>query len=1168
MATKKSNKFIYFALAIIVLFCTFILHIFIVKQSHAIAQVEYNTINNQIIPLNIGKNDPAIDMSDANTQDLTHIKYIQNSGYFLANPQHAPQNPSYNVAGTCTTVAMQLLLGYHNYNTDRRLIPEFGKNGRRFLSNDFGDLLQSPIVHPNNAVGQGRSSIGTEKGVYDEIYDLTVLGSFPGLGQAVGPVANAATDFINEYSIIKDNVTIKSSSFSLNQVYDEINADRPVIVGMSIILNGADSYHVVVAYGYATLKGIPGLIVHYGWGDKNFHAWVPCEYFGYQIKMQVRHTHNLIDTEINLINTYRELKCSECGYSTVDNLYNLDETCHKIISINYIIKGKIIIPNTINNISIKEIGNNVFANTYIHEIELGYNITNIGNSAFKNCEQLSSINITSGIQQIGFEAFSGCNNLNFIVNEYSQYFSVIDNMLCNKQQTSILHTGNISTKIVIPESITQIAPYAFAGNGNLQILKFNNPITTISEYAFSDCNNLSEVVFNSEVTKIDDRAFADCANLGVVMFKSNNAPAVGSDVLLNDDITIYVPYNAQSTYKAAFSQYASRIDSVRFPVYFMDGEHVIETRDVYYGSTISLPDYSPVGYDLIGWYDNLEFTGEPYVNGGLWNSEGTVMLYAKTEPQDCTVVFDADGGVLSGGNILTVKYGQAFTTDVTATKTGNVLDGWYLGDVKYVTEDGRSMRTWDRTEITTLTAKWSLKEYEIQINDKGNITWLSNAGLSDEPCYIQYGTVLNAINLIAIFKQSAQGYKEGRIFDHFNYGDATLDWTSIPDLGADKSVITIVPVWKKEKHTIYFNTLCNVTVNEITACYENSITLPTPYRKGYTFGGWYDEEIGGTKIEWVLMPDLTENEQSNGSTQLFAKWTNNTYKVYYKANGGRGTMTLTNHTYDYASNLRLNSFTRTGHDFIGWATSETGTAEYADGASVMNLASGQGASVNLYAVWQAKKYKITYKNLTEGMIVNPDQYTFGIGIYPMPVIKIKDPNGRYQNLDKFYGWYTSTDFNTQVTTISTEMTGEITLYAKYDYFVMAIHDTGKTYTVTDAGVNKNPNFDLDIYLKSVYYDKIKDTTLKKVRIEFSFDLWEVDDGYQHIYIRIKDLPLVSIWSKKIDHSGGKKPYTYTAEFDIEDLKTYDNLVMYFDASGAFSDTWKFNNFNLSVYLVN
>ncbi len=279
-------------------------------------------------------------------------------------------------------------------------------------------------------------------------------------------------------------------------------------------------------------------------------------------------------------------------------------------------------------------------------------------------------------------------------------------------------------------------------------------------------------------------------------------------------------------------------------------------------------------------------------------------------------------------------------------------------------------------------------------------------------------------------------------------------------------------------------------------------------------------------------------------------------------------MTLTNHTYDYASNLRLNSFTRTGHDFIGWATSETGTAEYADGASVMNLASGQGASVNLYAVWQAKKYKITYKNLTEGMIVNPDQYTFGIGIYPMPVIKIKDPNGRYQNLDKFYGWYTSTDFNTQVTTISTEMTGEITLYAKYDYFVMAIHDTGKTYTVTDAGVNKNPNFDLDIYLKSVYYDKIKDTTLKKVRIEFSFDLWEVDDGYQHIYIRIKDLPLVSIWSKKIDHSGGKKPYTYTAEFDIEDLKTYDNLVMYFDASGAFSDTWKFNNFNLSVYLVN
>ena len=53
--------------------------------------------------------------------NFNNMKYIENHKYFKSNPQHAENNSEDNGVGTCTTVAMQLLLGYHNYYSDRRL---------------------------------------------------------------------------------------------------------------------------------------------------------------------------------------------------------------------------------------------------------------------------------------------------------------------------------------------------------------------------------------------------------------------------------------------------------------------------------------------------------------------------------------------------------------------------------------------------------------------------------------------------------------------------------------------------------------------------------------------------------------------------------------------------------------------------------------------------------------------------------------------------------------------------------------------------------------------------------------------------------------------------------------------------------------------------------------
>ena len=52
-------------------------------------------------------------------QGVTQIHYIENANYFLANPKHHENDTSDNSQGTCTTVALQMLVGYHTYYFDR-----------------------------------------------------------------------------------------------------------------------------------------------------------------------------------------------------------------------------------------------------------------------------------------------------------------------------------------------------------------------------------------------------------------------------------------------------------------------------------------------------------------------------------------------------------------------------------------------------------------------------------------------------------------------------------------------------------------------------------------------------------------------------------------------------------------------------------------------------------------------------------------------------------------------------------------------------------------------------------------------------------------------------------------------------------------------------------------
>lgn len=80
------------------------------------------------------------------------------------------------------------------------------------------------------------------------------------------------------------------------------------------------------------------------------------------------------------------------------------------------------------------------------------------------------------------------------------------------------------------------------------------------------------------------------------------------------------------------------------------------------------------------------------------------------------------------------------------------------------------------------------------------------------------------------------------------------------------------------------------------------------------------------------------------------------YIVSFDANTGTGTMENQRISYNVEDNLMLNTFTKTGYNFIGWNTRADGTGtSYIDEANITNL-----GDITLYAQWEEKVYDVTY----------------------------------------------------------------------------------------------------------------------------------------------------------------------------------------------------------------
>ncbi len=261
--------------------------------------------------------------------------WIPNRHYFEVNPTHGDNTGTVGNenGGTCLVVASQILLAYHNYFNDRRIVENTMLNGY----NDVSETFTQPEKNPNlctDPMEMTADTTGTRSSKTSEnsFYRMLVLRFMePGqYGMAFVDAEPKIEDYLS--TRLPSNAYTVNSNFGTtadhNAIIAEINAGRPVFIGMSESLSGAG--HAVVGYGYQnytypTGEGTYlGYVVHAGEIDMNC-IWINSAWCNGYLSMQVSHEHNYTTVGPIGYNYNRiESKCTICGHRT-DSVTHITE---------------------------------------------------------------------------------------------------------------------------------------------------------------------------------------------------------------------------------------------------------------------------------------------------------------------------------------------------------------------------------------------------------------------------------------------------------------------------------------------------------------------------------------------------------------------------------------------------------------------------------------------------------------------------------------------------------------------------------------------------------------------------------------------------------------------------------------------------------------------------
>ena len=405
----------------------------------------------------------------------------------------------------------------------------------------------------------------------------------------------------------------------------------------------------------------------------------------------------------------------------------------------------------------------------------------------------------------------------------------------------------------------------------------------------------------------------------------------------------------------------------------------------YYETEITVKAKNKTGYNFSKWS-----------NGALsqeykFNINENVSLEPIYDPIIYTVSFNSNGGEGIMDNQQITYDTKTNISNNTFTKTGYHFKEWNT------LSNGNGDSYSNEEEVKNLTTNTSITLYAI---------WEPNTNT-------KYKVIHKKMNIdgstYSVFEEEIkEGTTDTEVIPEVKtYTGFESPSTSALTIKADGTG-EITYFYTRNQYTVSYNSEGGSLVSNVTKYYEDTLgTLSTPTRTGYTFDGWYTEELGGTQISTTtsVTKDIT----------YYAHWTIN--KIYIKLDMNNGSLSSSHGnnigtsntlvTVDNSTNIHVMNYGESlGNDGLAnynnssyinivrtgyvakaneeWNTSSNGTGTSFDqntnyDASYFCDASVNSCSITLYVNWQPQKVTVSfYKNGGTGTDGQAQTFTYGV----------------------------------------------------------------------------------------------------------------------------------------------------------------------------------------------
>lgn len=174
--------------------------------------------------------------------------------------------------------------------------------------------------------------------------------------------------------------------------------------------------------------------------------------------------------------------------------------------------------------NLESLGKGMFLKcTSLHEIAVPNNTRRIFDEAFSGCTALKTIHFQSEIVKLEKRTFAGCSALvtiSFPMRLIIDTDDVFEG--CESLDPFIIKDGILkkyvgkSDTIVIPESVREIEPWAFAWHSFLKSVEIPASVRKIGQSAFTYCESLKCVIIHNDCT-IGRHCFYHCSSLSTLI---------------------------------------------------------------------------------------------------------------------------------------------------------------------------------------------------------------------------------------------------------------------------------------------------------------------------------------------------------------------------------------------------------------------------------------------------------------------------------------------------------------------------------------------------------------------------------------------------------------------------------------------------------------------------